>query len=94
MHHLSIFANSLDLDLALMNVEPDLDPKLLDTQMVRTLVKSVYQKNIFSYFSTKTYLVGTQNNRLNKTVLLSTQNMLILMGKKIFRILRSKFLFI
>ena len=27
-----------------------------------------------SYFSTKTYVVGTQNNRLNETVLLSTQN--------------------
>ena len=38
------------------------------------LIKSAYQNNIFSYFSTKTYVVGTQNNRLNKTVLLSTQN--------------------
>ena len=27
-----------------------------------------------SYFSTKTYVVGTQNNRLNETVILSTQN--------------------
>ena len=26
------------------------------------------------YFSTKTYVVGTQKNRLNETVLLSTQN--------------------
>ena len=31
-------------------------------------------KNKFSYFSTKTYVVGTQKNRLNETVLLSTQN--------------------
>ena len=38
----------------------------------RPLVKSAYQKNIFSYFSTKTYVVGTQNNRLNEMVLLST----------------------
>ena len=30
--------------------------------------------NYFSYFSTKTYDVGTQKNRLNETVLLSTQN--------------------
>ena len=30
--------------------------------------------NYFSYFSTKTYVVGTQKNRLNETVLLSTQN--------------------
>ena len=28
----------------------------------------------FSYFSSKTYVVGTQKNRLNETVLLSTQN--------------------
>ena len=31
-------------------------------------------QNFFSYFSTKTYVVGTQKNRLNETVLLSTQN--------------------
>ena len=29
---------------------------------------------LFSYFSTKTYVVGTQKNRLSGTVLLSTQN--------------------
>ena len=28
----------------------------------------------FFYFSTKTYIVGTQNSGLNETVLLSTQN--------------------
>ena len=28
----------------------------------------------FSYFSTKTCVMGTQKNRLNETVLLSTQN--------------------
>ena len=42
--------------------------------LLRTLVKSAYQKIIFSYFSTKTYVVGTQKNLLNETVLLSTQN--------------------
>ena len=31
-------------------------------------------ENSFSYFSSKTYVVGTQTNRLNETVLLSTQN--------------------
>ena len=31
-------------------------------------------ENHFSYFSTKTYVVGTQKNRLDETVLLSTQN--------------------
>ena len=30
--------------------------------------------NLFLYFLTKTYVVGTQKNRLCKTVLLSTQN--------------------
>ena len=37
---------------------------------------SVYfeKKNIFLYFSTKTYFAGTQKNRLIETVLLSTQN--------------------
>ena len=34
----------------------------------------VHTKKLFSYFSTKTYVVGTQNNRLSETVLLSTQN--------------------
>ena len=31
-------------------------------------------KIIFSYLSTKTYVVGTRKNCLNETVLLSTQN--------------------
>ena len=39
----------------------------------RPLVKSAY-KILFSYFSTKTYVVGTQKNHLNEMVLLSTQN--------------------
>ena len=38
------------------------------------LVKSAYQKKKFSYFSTKTYALGTLKNHLNETVLLSTQN--------------------
>ena len=38
-----------------------------------TGLKSANQ-NQFSYFSTKPCVVGTQNNRLNETVLLSTQN--------------------
>ena len=40
---------------------------------VRPLVR-VCSKKYFSYFSTKTYVVGTQKNRLNETVLLSTHN--------------------
>ena len=31
-------------------------------------------ENHFSYFSTKTYVVGTQKNLLNEKVLLSTHN--------------------
>ena len=41
--------------------------------ILRTLVKSAYPKRYFSYFSANTYVVGTQKNRLNETVLLSTQ---------------------
>ena len=41
-----------------------------------TLVKSVYQKKKKKKinFSTKTYVVGSQKNRLNETFFLSTQN--------------------
>ena len=35
--------------------------------------------------------MGTQKNRLNETVLLSTQNMFKLVGKKTITILSSKF---
>ena len=38
---------------------------------------SIYRpviKNHFPYFSTKTYVVGTQKNCLNEKVLLNTQN--------------------
>ena len=40
---------------------------------VNTVFRSLTE-NYFSYFSTKTYVVGTQKNRLNETVLMSTQN--------------------
>ena len=57
------------------------------TNLCKPLVKSVYQKNNFSYFSSKTYNVGTQKKRLIETGLLSTQKqMLQIMGKKIFTI--------
>ena len=36
--------------------------------------KSAYWINYFLYFSSKTYVVGTQKNGLNETVLLSTKN--------------------
>ena len=40
------------------------------TELKLKCVTKIY----FSYCSTKTYVVGTQKNRLNETVLLSTQN--------------------
>ena len=36
--------------------------------------QSAYLKIIFFYFSSKTYVVGTQKNRLTEMVFLSTQN--------------------
>ena len=43
---------------------------------------------LFSFFSSKTYVVGTQKNRLNETVLLSTPKLMLkIMGKKIFAVL-------
>ena len=55
--------------------------------MGRALVRSAYKKNNF-YFSTKTYVVGTQKNRLNETYMFK------MMGKKILIIIGSKILFI
>ena len=56
------------------------------------LIAKCVTENYFSYFSTKTYVVGTQKTRLNETVLLSTKNMFKVMGKKIMTILCSKIL--
>ena len=36
--------------------------------------KDCVNENYFSYFSTKTSVVGIQKNRLDETVLLSTKN--------------------
>ena len=44
----------------------------------------------FPNFSTKIYVVGTQKNCLNETVLLSTQIMFRLLDEKIIAFLRSK----
>ena len=46
-------------------------------------------ENYFLNFSSKTYVVGTQKNRLNEVGFLSTQNS-CLMGKKIIKIMRNK----
>ena len=46
---------------------------------------------LISYFSSQAYVVGTQKNRLNETVLLSTHNtQKKFMGKKIIAILGEK----
>ena len=42
--------------------------------ILKALVKEFIPKKYFSYFSSKTYIVGTQKNRLIETVLLGTQN--------------------
>ena len=47
-------------------------------------------RKITSLFLNKTYVVGTQKNRLDE----HPKHMLKIMGKKIFTILRWKFLFI
>ena len=41
---------------------------------LKQIDKKVLTVKLFSYFSTKACVVGTQKNRLNETVLLSTQN--------------------
>ena len=45
--------------------------KMLTLSGLKLRVRTI---KYFSYFKTKTYVVGTQKNRLNETVLLSTQN--------------------
>ena len=43
--------------------------------IIRPLVKSALLTEKWnSYFSTKTYVVGTKKNRLNEKILLSSQN--------------------
>ena len=53
-------------------------------------------ENYFSYFSTKTYAIVTQKNRLNEAHLLSThpKHIFKLVDKKRIAILRSKILLI
>ena len=49
---------------------------VIDHVMLSFNASPLVKSNIifFSYFSTKTYVVGTQNNHLTETVILSTQN--------------------
>ena len=50
------------------------DQTMFQEEDARPPDKSAYLKIIFSYFSTKTYVVGTQKIRLDETLLLNTQN--------------------
>ena len=71
----------------LSNILCDLDPKVKvigqkagicdgvpSTSALVYIIIRVCIKNIFCYISTKTYVVGTQKNGLNETVLFSIQN--------------------
>ena len=49
-------------------------PSVIVVVPSKFLVKNADKKNYFSYFSTKTYVVGTQRYRLDETVLFDTQN--------------------
>ena len=42
--------------------------------LFQTSIQEYVSEKLFSYFSTETYVVGTQTNRLIETVLLSTEN--------------------
>ena len=62
-----------------MSFENSVDPDQLASGETWVEWKSEAQirlvtKKIFSYFSTKTYVVGTQKNLLIEAVILSTQN--------------------
>ena len=59
---------------------------------IRPPDKSAYLKIIFFYFSTKTYVMGTQKNRLNETVLLSTKTHVKTDGQETNRNFMLKFL--
>ena len=57
-------------------------------------LKECVIKKYFTYLSTKTYIVGTQKNRLSNCSFEHPKQMFKLMDKKIFSILRSKILFV
>ena len=53
----------------------------------------VPKRKIIFLFLNQNICCGSSKNRLNEMDLMSTQNMLKIMGKKLFPILRRKFLF-
>ena len=67
-------SNGLDPDQSQLSVGPDLGPSCLQRLLASGLQIRERNKKLFSYFSTKTYVVGTKKNRLNEKVLLDTHN--------------------
>ena len=49
-------------------------PTFIKLRMRQAFSSECVAEKYFFYFSTKTYVVGTQKNRLNETVLLGIQN--------------------
>ena len=49
-------------------------PTFKTVALIQSFSQECVPKKYFSYFSTKTYIVGAQKNCLNETVLLSAQN--------------------
>ena len=52
----------------------DISCNMINTLLPQPLGKKCVMKNQFSYFSTQTYVVGTQKNHLKEMVLSSIQS--------------------
>ena len=78
---------SLDPDQDLHSVGPDLGPNCLQRLSADNNQIRVCNENYFSYFSTKTYVVGTQKNRLNDGSFEHPKHMFKTMDKEIIAIL-------
>ena len=75
--HMGIVTNQPTIDCpAKWNSTYDMFERLLEERLAisQDFSSECAMKIYFFYFSTKTYVVGTQKNRLDMTVLLSTQN--------------------
>ena len=73
------FENALLNAPSTRNLSTTCTRTMFNLQTTSYTVRVRNQKH-FSYISTKTYVVGTQNDRLNETVLLSTQKYVITDG--------------
>ena len=65
--------------------------KILVMKKCGLQIRVGYQRLLFSFISTETYLVGTQKNSLTERVLSSTQNMILLRDKKITSFINAPF---